>query len=232
MTAGDYLYSARVALGWTQADTAAHLGVSQAYVSLLESGRRRLPASRAREFMRKLPYRGKLPPTVLPVASPVDGDALAAQLGSLGYPRFAHLRAPRSANPASVLLGALKRPRVEARVVEALPWLALRYPELDWDWLVTQAKLADLQNTLGFVVTLARALAEREAAARAAAVLREVETRLERSKLARTGLFGQDAVTDVERRWLEAARSPEAARWNLLTDLSSDTLRYEGDTTA
>jgi transcriptional regulator with XRE-family HTH domain len=232
MTAGDYLYSARVALGWTQADTAAHLGVSQAYVSLLESGRRRLPARRALEFMRKLPYRGKLPPTVLPVVSHLSGDDLAAQLGSLGYPRFAHLRAPRGVNPASVLLGALNLARVEARVAEALPWLVRRYPELDWDWLVAQAKLHDLQNTLGFVVTLARELAEREAATQAAAMLREVEARLERSKLARTGLFGQDAVTDAERRWLEAARSPEAARWNLLTDLSSDTLRYDADTTA
>ena len=223
------MYSARVALGWTQATTAAHLGVSQAYVSLLESGRRPLPASRAREFMRKRPYRGKLPPTVLPVGARVGGDRLAAQLGSLGYPRFAHLRAPRGANPASVLLGALKNARVEARVAEALPWLVLRYPDVDWDWLVAQAKLGDLQNSLGFVVTLARELAEREGDPRVAATLREVETRLERSKLARTDLFCQDAVTDSERRWLEAARSPEALRWNLLTDLSSDTLRYQVD---
>jgi len=232
MTASVYLHSARLALGWTQADTAAHLGVSQAYVSLLESGRRRLPARRARQFMRQLPYRGKLPPTVLPVRSQVSGDALAAQLGSLGYPRFAHLRASAGANPASVLLAALTLARVEARVVEALPWLVCRYPELDWDWLVAQAKLNDLQNRLGFVVSLARALAEGEAATRTAAVLREVETRLERSKLARTDLFGQAEATDAERRWLEAARSPEAARWNLLTDLSSDTLRYDTDPTA
>jgi transcriptional regulator with XRE-family HTH domain len=232
MTAGACLQAARVALGWTQADTAAHLGVSQAYVSQLESGRRRLPARRAREFMRKLPYRGRLPPTVLPVASRVSRDELAAQLGSLGYPRFEHVRAPAAANPANVLLGALKHARVEARVVEALPWLVLRYPEMDWDWLVVQAKLNDLQNSLGFVVTLARELAEREAATGAAAWLREVETRLERSKLARADLFCQAAATDAERRWLETRRSPEAARWNLLTDLSPDTLRYDADTPA
>lgn len=230
MTASGYLHSARVALGWTQADTAAHLGVSQAYVSLLESGRRRLPARRAREFMRKLPYRGKLPPTVLPVGSDVGADELAAQLGSLGYPRFAHLRAAAGANPASVLLGALTQPRVEARVVEALPWLVLRYPDLDWTWLVDQAKLSDRQNSLGFVVNLARALAERDGATHLAATLREVEARLERSKLARTDLFCQAAVTDAERRWLETGRSPQAERWNLLTDLSPGTLRYGADT--
>ena len=129
------------------------------------AGARRLPR-RCRYykyvFMRKLPYRGKLPPTVLPVGSWVGGDELAAQLGSLGYPRFAHLRAPAGANPANVLFGALTPGRAETRVVEALPWLVLRYPDVDWDWLVAQAKLNDLQNSLGFVVSLARELAERE----------------------------------------------------------------------
>jgi hypothetical protein len=36
----------------------------------------------------------------------------------------------------------------------------IRHPDLDWSWLVAQAKLDDLQNRLGFVVTL---IAERQA---------------------------------------------------------------------
>ena len=34
----------------------------------------------------------------------------------------------------------------DARVVEALVWVALTYANLNWDWLVRQAKLDDLQK--------------------------------------------------------------------------------------
>src|ERR1700675_1132159 len=64
-------------------------------------------------------------------------------------------------NPAEVLLGALAQDDLEPRLVEALPWLVLRYSTLDWSWVVREAKVRDLQNRLGFVVGLARQLAVR-----------------------------------------------------------------------
>jgi hypothetical protein len=45
------------------------------------------------------------------------------QLSGLGYPGFAHLRA-RKANPAAVVLAALLRADMEARLAEALPWVS------------------------------------------------------------------------------------------------------------
>jgi hypothetical protein len=39
---------------------------------------------------------------------------------------------------------------------EALPWVARHYAaEVDWEWLVRQAKLHDFQNRLGFLLELA-----------------------------------------------------------------------------
>ncbi len=57
---------------------------------------------------------------------------------------------------------ALTQERLEARVAEALPWGALEY----WQggastWLVEQARKLNLQNRLGFVVSLARQISER-----------------------------------------------------------------------
>jgi hypothetical protein len=63
-------------------------------------------------------------------------------------------------NPAAVLLDALNEPDLDARVAEGLPWLALTYVDLDWDWLVRNAKLQDRQNRLGFAVSLASEVEE------------------------------------------------------------------------
>ncbi len=224
---GVHLREARKARGWTQVQTARHLGVSQPYLSQLETGHRQVPARRLRAFMRKLPYRDLLPPTVLPVAADVPASELVGQLGALGYPRFAHLRANDPANPAAVLLSGLTQASLEARVAEALPWLVLTFPELDWDFVLTRARLGNLQNRVGFVVSLARARAEGEDHQRTADALRRVEDRLEESRLAREDAFGQTALTPSERRWLRDARAPQAAHWNLLTYLSPDQLRYD-----
>jgi hypothetical protein len=43
----------------------------------------------------------------------------------------------------------------------ALPWVALEYPDLNWDWLVDRVKVTDCQNRLGFVVAPARQVAVR-----------------------------------------------------------------------
>jgi len=74
---------------------------------------------------------------------------LAAELAALGYPEFSHLP-ERRRNPAEVLLEALAQNDL-ARLAEALPWVVLNYPDLNWNWLVPRVKANDLQNRLGFV---------------------------------------------------------------------------------
>ena len=148
---------------------------------------------------------------------------MTTALATLGYPGFAYRRRRQSLNPAELLLRALKTADLDARVVEALVWVALTYANLDWEWLVRQAKLDDLQNRLGFLVTLARQLAEQRGNAEAATRLARAEHALEYSRLQREDAF-RPSMTEAERRWLRHHRSAEAMRWNVLTNLSASEL--------
>jgi transcriptional regulator with XRE-family HTH domain len=146
---------------WTQVKAAERLGVSQPYLALLETGKREFGPRLVRRLAKVL----KLGPTVLPLREKmpgrVDPQSLAQQFASLGYPGFAYLRAARKRNPAEVLLTALAQDNLESRLTEGLPWLVLNYIDMDRAWLVNQAKLHDLTNRLGFVVTLAKGVAAR-----------------------------------------------------------------------
>jgi transcriptional regulator with XRE-family HTH domain len=219
--------AARLQKGWTQTQVANELGVSQGYVALLEGGARQ-PSEKLRLLMVK---KLGLPPTAVPLVQghPADSDRLAADLADLGYPGFAHLVRSRrvTRNPAAVLLDALHVDRLEARTVEALPWLVARFPDLNWDWLVPRAKASDLQNRLGFVVTLARELAERSKSPTAES-LRAREAELERSRLLREDAFGRSSMTDAERRWLRTNRPESAAHWNVLSNLTAEHLHDVG----
>ena len=116
---------------------------------------------------------------------------------------------------------------LETRLTEALPWVLLTYPELDWDWLVRHAKLQDVQNRLGFVVAMAKSLAGNKVEhERAFQHLSAVEQQLERGRLAREDTLCRESMPAAERRWLEANRSPLARHWNLLTGLTADQLAY------
>ena len=209
---------ARDARCWTQAEAAQRLGVSQGYVSLLESGARPVPAKLVSSVCRTL----GLPPSVLPEDElKLASDRLPSVLGALGYEPFGYLRG-RLFNPTAVLLAALRQNDLPARVVEALPWLALHFPDLNRDWLVERAKLHDVQNRLGYVVTLAAQVASADVAPR----LRDLERALEPSRLAREGTLCHDSMTETERGWLREQRPSEARHWNLLTDLTRDDLSY------
>lgn len=214
--------------GWTQEDTAVKLGVSQPYLSLLEKGLRRVPEKLARRAATKL----GLSATALPVETkwetvqPKDANSLAADLAGLGYPGFAHLKGTRKKNPGQVLLSALSAKCIESRVAEALPWLILTYPDLDWDSLVSAAKVRDVQNKLGLVTCLARELAEKNGETNKAALLREQERVLERSRLLFEDTLCDESLTQAERRWLETNRSDEAKHWRVLTDLSPEHLNH------
>jgi hypothetical protein len=149
-----------------------------------------------------------------------------AELGALGYPGFAYLRTRVRRNPAGVLLDALNEPNLDARVAEGLPWLALTYVDLDWDWLVRHAKLQDRQNRLAFAVSLASEVAEgKRESEKAQKLLRWLDV-LERARLAREDTFCHDGMTQAERAWLREHRSSVASHWNLLTDMESKDLAY------
>lgn len=191
-------------------------------MSLLESEGRPVPDGLAERLVNLL----DLPPTDLPhrdPASTLDANASALALGAMGHPGLAHLGSGTALNPAELLLRTLRSPGLEARMLEALVWVVRRHASLDWDWLLPRVRQHDLQNRLGFVLALARGLAERAGDSATTAALRAQETRLEPSVLRKEDDLGR-ALTASERRWLLKQRPAEAARWNVLSSLSADTL--------
>ncbi|MGH9487015.1 MAG: helix-turn-helix domain-containing protein [Terriglobales bacterium] len=227
MVDGNRLRALREQRGWTQRQASRRLRVTQAYLSMLENGRRPTPPRLLHALARVF----DLPATSLPLpsaASVTPDSQLAEALAALGYPGFRHLvsSAGPMRNPADVLAAALCQPGLDARVVEALPWLAFEYSDLDWNWLVREAKLRDLQNRLGYVVLLARKLADKLDRPEAARRLRGVEQALEQSRLAREDSLAGDALSEAERQWLRARRPTDAKHWNLLTDLTVEQLQH------
>ena len=155
--------------------------------------------------------------------APLKPDEATSALGAVGYPGFAYLRNRRPLNPADLLLRALRASDVDARVVEALPWVLLKYPDLDWAWLLREAKADDLQNRLGFLVSVARQLAELRGETGTAKRLAEQEQTLEGSRLQREGAF-RESLTDAERRWFREHRPPHARHWNMLSTVNASEL--------
>src|SRR5258708_9654516 len=148
MTGSD-LRDARQRMGWTQEETAEKLGVTQAYLSMLESGRRAMPYKLARLAAETL----HAPPTALPLRArafetPAGSEKLSLQLTALAYPGFAHLRAKARRNPADVLLTALNAANLDNRLTEGLPSLALPSPDMDWAWVLQNANLLHPHNRL------------------------------------------------------------------------------------
>ena len=158
---GTELRDARERAKCTQARAATKLGLTQAYLSMLERGVRPVTSRLASQAQKAF----DLPPTALPLETvevPFPGESeLRSDLGALGYPGFSYLRGKPTHNPAQLLFSALDQQDLDTRVVEALPWLTYTYANMNWDWLLTNAKLRDRQNRLGFVVTVARALADK-----------------------------------------------------------------------
>jgi len=222
----EQLKAGRLESALTQVEAAVRLGVSQPYLSQLEKGERPITAQLAR--LAAALYR--LPATALPIPEsvarriPANSDTLSRQLAGLGYPGFAHLRHAK-ANPAAVLLEALVQEDLEVRLVEALPWVVLTYPDLDWSWLIREVKLRDAQNRLGFVVAMARDLAATRPPLRPALErLSSVAIELERARLAREDTLCRESMPPAERDWLATTRSALARHWNLLTGLTPDQL--------
>lgn len=228
MLTGEVLRKARECRGWTQTETGKRLGISQAYVALLEKGRRAFPPKLAQKAVRLL----RLSPVFLPTGeknlSAALPDSLAGELSRLGYPGFAYLRGGRLKNPVEILLAALARPQLDSRIAEALPWLLLTYSDLDSYWLLMQARLLRLTNRLGFVVDLSRAVLERnrETDSPRYHALTRLADSLRLSRLDVEDTLSQASLSDAERNWLRANRPAEAEFWHLLTNWRPEFLQF------
>ncbi len=205
----------------TQVVAARRLGLSQPYLSQLESGRRRLTAKVARRAAKLY----GLSPTVLPVPPESrrgSTRALPGQLAALGYPGYEHLRGSAPANPAAVVLDAISADDVDARVIAAVPWVLARYPDLDWTWLVSKAKLRNAQNRLGYLTSLASELLDRQRErATDPSRLRAALGELEKARLAAETTLAGESMAEAERKWLRANRPAAAVHWNVLTNLTA-----------
>lgn len=219
------LKAVREQRGWNQQELARHLGVSQTLVSFWENGTRPLPRRRVLQLQS---LGVKLNPTELPLrpAAPTHVD-FAQELANFGYPGFEHFRNDEPAwNPGQFLVMALSQNNLDRRVAEALPWLVLNYPELNWEWVRREAKVKDLQNRLGFTLALARKLAEGKGRPEAVRGLKQQEEVLHRSLLAKEDTYSNERMTQAERSWLRANRPPEAAAWNVLSDMETNYLTH------
>ncbi len=218
------LRTVRKSFGWTQQRAAERLGVSQALVSMVENGERSLTP----EMLDRLGAYYEVDPTNLPLREEVamTDSGLAQELANLGYPGFAHRKKGKACwNPTQLLVMALSTAALDRRVAEALPWLVMRFVDMDWNWVVNQAKVLDLQNRLGFVVTLARELAEKQNLG-SPQHLKQLENQVERSRLVRQDTYCNERMTQAERKWLQTNASTQAQHWNLLSDLRPEDLAH------
>ena len=220
------LRAVRKTRGWTQQEMADRLGVSQTLVSLWEEGARNLPPRRLAQ-LRELGF--ELEPTALPMREVLEsaGVDLAQELANLGYPGLAHHRSgDASWNPAQILVLVLAQNQLDRRVAEALPWLVFHYWDLNWDWVVRESKLRDLQNRLGFTLSLAQELAAQQQRPEVVDRLSWLGQELHRSLLAKEDTYCNERMTESERGWLREQRSEQAATWNVLSDLRPEHLTH------
>lgn len=222
----------RESLGLSQVALAKVLGVTQAYVSQLEAGLRPVTRQLAARLA-ALPERQKLPPTVFPVETGALGAAdadLAADLAALGYPGFQSRERHAPRNPAAVVLSIIGRRQVAPAVMGAVPWVLLRFSDLDRGWLVAQSRLNNLQNRLGFLTDLALAIAAPRVASDRfdqlhLRALESLRADLEESRLVKEDTLARE-LSPSERQFFAENRSDLARHWNLLTGLTKDTISW------
>jgi transcriptional regulator with XRE-family HTH domain len=228
---GPELKAARRRARLSQVELSQALGISQAYVSILERSSRAVPQRIARVLAALLEFR----PTELPLSSAPVGkgdecnESLTRTLAQFGHPHFANRAEGRaSQNPTGFLISALASlERAGADVITALPWILLEF-EVDSEYLATTAIASGLQNRLGFLVSLARVIAQRELRfLHRHYELDSLEQRLDASRLAREDTFGGRELGEGMRAWLRENRTDAARHWNLLTDLAPQDVNYD-----
>ena len=222
---GEQWRNARMTASLRQVEAAQSLGVSQAYLSQLENGSRRASPDLAQRAA--VLYRLPTAMPLLPRLQEVGPDDLQRELAGLGYPGFAHISAGQPQNPARVVFDAIVQRDLDTRLVEALPWVMSKYPDLNWGYLRDQVKLRNAQNRLGYVVHLAKSVVGSHSGDDSTMqTLSCWERDLEEARLAVEGTLCRESMPQRERVWLREHRSPAAMHWNLLTGLTTDQLSY------
>src|ERR1700689_1234856 len=97
---GFALKEGRLRANWTQREAAKRLGLTQAYLSMLERNRRPVTAALALQAQKFF----DLSPVSLPLQdafpSPLSEDEFKSELGAFAYPGFRYLRGKPTRNPA------------------------------------------------------------------------------------------------------------------------------------
>lgn len=217
------LRAARRKAKLSQHAAAVRLGVSQPYYSQMESGARALPGELATRAVNRL----GASPCVLPLPElsatwqSVSPDRLTSALAALGYPPFAHWRkSAQVMNPALAVVSSLAHADLDVRLVEALPWVLSEFMDIDAGWLAAQSRLLNVQNRLGYLVTLA------DAVGALTPHLAQLLSGLKASKLAGEGTLCRDSMPRAEREWIRKHRPAPAEDWRLLTTLTREQLPY------
>ena len=220
---GVALETVRKRRGVSQVQAAKFLGLSQSMLSHMETGKRNVSlevAQRAVEL-----FGADATALHLDAERRQSEEVLASELGALGYPGYAHLSGSLR-NPAEFLLDALDRSDLDVRTTEGLPWVVLKYPHLDWAWLLREAKLRNRQNRLGFVASLANRMALQNGPLVASNVLEPVLRELEDARLVKEDTLCQESWPPSRKQHVRALRSRLAAHWNLDTRLSDADLAH------
>ena len=110
------------------------------------------------------------------------------------------------------MFAALKKENLDTRTAEALPWLVFSFPEMDWERVTKFARMFDLQNRLGFVVSLAKQIAGKKADAIKKMIFSKVEKSLENSRLFREDVLGNKSLTTAEKNHLKTNRPKDPGR--------------------
>ena len=166
-----------------------------------------------------------------------DEDYLERALAVLGYPGFAYLvrylksKTDKDAfDPTELIRWAIAQNVLNTRVTEALPWLIAAYAaQVNWNQLIGSAQQQGTQNRLGYLACLALQLVElKQSLSRPEArrLLREVISRLHKIRQFQEQTLMNDQIGPAMRRWVSENRPSEAARWHILTTITTDDLQH------
>jgi transcriptional regulator with XRE-family HTH domain len=217
------LETVRKRKGVSQVQAARLLGLSQPMLSHMETGKRNVSLEVAQRAVKL--FGAEV--TALPLNAECrhDDETLASELGALGYPGYAHLSG-HLRNPAEFLLDALDHSDLDVRTTEGLPWVVLKYPYLDWSWLLKEVKQRNRQNRLGFVTSLANTMALQNDFEGVSDALKPVLKELEDARLVKEDTLCQESWPKSRKQHVRTLRSKLAAHWNLDTRLSEVDLEH------
>lgn len=155
-------------------------------------------------------------------------DEIVGELACLGYPGFAYYckRGQEPCDPAELLFDAIDRPDLDARIVEGLPWIPFHFPDLRWDWLIFEAQTRGRQNRLGFVVSLAKSVAERRSMTKLSSTLFAVIGRIDPIRLEMSDTLCKESWPNAQRQAAHQQRSALAAHWDLDTRVIESDLAH------